>query len=63
MRKIDSRRGRIVLSALVLLLAINMVDLLPNSTITPFSWLLAGTLLGYSEAVKKKFSKKSNEIF
>jgi len=62
-RKIDSRRGRIVLSALMLLLAINMIDLLPNSTITPFSWLLAGTLLGYSEAVKKKSSKKSNEIF
>jgi len=54
MRKIDSRRGRIVLSALVLLLAINMVDLLPNSTITPFSWLLAGTLLGYAEAVKSQ---------
>lgn len=34
---------------LSLLLAINMVDLIPNATLIPFTWLLAGALLGHAE--------------
>ncbi len=34
---------------LALLLAINMVDLLPNATLIPFTWLIAGALLGHAE--------------
>lgn len=32
-----------------LLLAVNMIDLLPNATLTPLTWLIAGTLTGYAE--------------
>ncbi|MBR9650569.1 hypothetical protein [Thalassovita aquimarina] len=32
-----------------LILAINVLDLLPNATLTPITWLLAGALLGYAE--------------
>ncbi len=32
-----------------LILAFNMFDLLPNSPLTPFTWLLAGAILGYTE--------------
>ena len=39
-------------AALALLLAINMIDLLPNATLTPLTWLLAGALVGYAEALK-----------
>ena len=28
----------------------NMVELLPNSTLSPWTWLMAGALLGWSEA-------------
>ena len=38
---------------LALLLAINMIDLLPNATLIPFTWLLAGALLGYAELLRK----------
>ena len=35
--------------AIALLLAVNVVDLIPNATITPVTFLLAGALLGYAE--------------
>lgn len=37
-------------AALAVMLAINMVNLLPNSTLMPLTWLMAGALLGYAEA-------------
>ena len=36
-------------AALALILAVNMVDLLPNATHIPFTWLMAGALLGEAE--------------
>ena len=33
-------------AGLALILAANMVDLLPNATTIPFTWLMAGALLG-----------------
>jgi len=38
--------------AIALILAINIVDLLPNATLTPLTWLLSGALLGYAENLK-----------
>lgn len=35
---------------LALILAFNMFDLLPNSPLTPMTWLLAGALLGHAES-------------
>jgi hypothetical protein len=32
-------------------MAINMIELLPNSTLHSWSWLVAGALLGCSETV------------
>ena len=42
----------VTVSALVLVLAVNMLDLLPNATLIPFTWLMAGALLGYAEAMR-----------
>ncbi len=36
----------------VLILAINVIDMVPNATLTPMSWLFAGALLGYSEQIE-----------
>src|SRR5690606_9929302 len=33
-----------------LMLAVNMVDLVPNATMTPLTWLLAGALLGAAQS-------------
>jgi len=38
-------------SAVALILAVNLLDLLPNDTLIPFTWLMAGALLGYAESL------------
>lgn len=44
-------REQVYLGALALIVAINMVDLLPNSSISSCTWLFAGALLGRAEAM------------
>jgi hypothetical protein len=39
---------------LALIFAANLVDLLPNATLIPFTWLIAGAMLGYAEALKSR---------
>jgi hypothetical protein len=48
---VDPIDDRVVFAALALILAINMIDLLPNAPLTPWTWLLAGALLGRAEAL------------
>jgi hypothetical protein len=48
---IRSTHDRVNLAALALILSTNVVDLMPNNTLLPWTWLLAGALLGRSEAV------------
>ena len=40
-------------SGLCLILAANLLDLIPNSSLTPLTWLYAGTLLGYMERTER----------
>jgi hypothetical protein len=36
----------------VMILAVNVIDMIPNATLTPMTWLFAGALLGYSEEIQ-----------
>jgi hypothetical protein len=47
--KVKSKQGQIFLAALALIVAINIIELLPNSTLMPWTFLVAGALLGRSE--------------
>lgn len=51
LRFTESIREGVLLGALALIVAINIVELLPNAAITPWTWLLAGALLGRAEAL------------
>lgn len=42
----SSTEASLRIAALTFLLAINIVDLLPNSGLTPLTWLIAGALIG-----------------
>lgn len=42
-----------VACGMALILAVSMVDLLPNATIVAITWLMAGALMGYAEAVSR----------
>ena len=37
-----------------LILGVNMIDLIPNATLTPLTWLMAGAILGYAEAFSRQ---------
>jgi hypothetical protein len=50
-------RSIMPLAALSLIVAVNIIDLLPNSGLQPWTWLLAGAVLGRSEALLALFSK------
>ena len=52
LRYADTLHEQVFLAALALMLAINVVDLLPNASLSPFTWLIAGTLLGRTEALR-----------
>ncbi|WP_176846809.1 hypothetical protein [Roseicitreum antarcticum] len=41
------------LGPLSLILGANMVDMLPNATLIPFTWLLAGAILGHVELTRR----------
>jgi len=49
---VQNGREGVYLGALALIIAVNMVDLLPNSSLSPWTWLLAGSLLGRAEALR-----------
>jgi hypothetical protein len=48
----ETDEEQVFLAALGLIVAINMVDLLPNASLSPWTWLLAGALLGRAEALR-----------
>lgn len=50
------------LGPLALLLGVNIVDLLPNATLTPLTWLIAGALLGYGEALRRSRLAKNEKL-
>jgi hypothetical protein len=49
---VDRKNDGIFLAALALIVAINMIDLLPNESLSPWTWLLAGSLLGRAESLR-----------
>jgi hypothetical protein len=51
-----------LLGGVCLILATNMFDLLPNATLTPLTWLMAGGLMGYAQTIRvptRHFRQKS----
>jgi hypothetical protein len=46
---VGTERDRVFLATLALLVAFGIIEQLPNASISPWSWLLAGSLLGRAE--------------
>lgn len=49
--------------AVTLLLAANLFDMLPNDTLIPFTWLMAGALLGHAEALRTAYHAQRKTLF
>jgi hypothetical protein len=52
LRFVAGPREAILLSSLTLILAANILDQLPNASLSPWTWLLAGALLGNAESLR-----------
>lgn len=52
-RRPPRERELVVLGTLSLMLAMNLLDLIPNATLTPLSWLTAGALLGNAHRLRQ----------
>jgi hypothetical protein len=48
-----------LIGPVALLLAINLVDMLPNASLTPLTWLFAGAVLGLGE--RARHSERENK--
>lgn len=55
-RRLGNRDLSPLLGPVALLLAVNLIDMLPNATLTPLTWLFAGTLLGVAEKMRDQRS-------
>ena len=49
---VRSEQDRVLLAAMAVIVAISLVECLPNAPITPWTLLLAGALLGRAESVR-----------
>ena len=48
----EAERDQLLLAALALISAVTVFDLLPNAAMTPWTWLVSGSLLGRAEALR-----------
>ncbi|MCF3972237.1 hypothetical protein [Paracoccus salsus] len=47
------REVSVLAGGVAVVLAANLIDLLPNATITPLTWLFSGAMLGYLERLRR----------
>ena len=57
-RYASSARELTLLGALSLIVAVNIVELIPNSALLPWTWLICGSLLGRAEALRAQARQK-----
>jgi hypothetical protein len=61
-RFVETFRHAVLLAGLALIVSVNIIELLPNSTLSPWTWLLVGTLLGSSEAILVRTRNKGRGL-
>ena len=52
----------LLIAPLSLILAINIFDMLPNATLTPLTWMVAGALTGYAEQLRAERLRLRNYV-
>jgi hypothetical protein len=57
-RFVKSERERILIAALTAIVAVTFVEQIPNASISPWSWLVAGALLGRAELIHSSASQQ-----
>ncbi len=61
-KRVKSERERIILAGFTVIVALTAIEQLPNASITPWSWLMAGALLGRVESVRSRPLRSRDSI-
>ncbi len=63
-RMVQSAKDQVLFATLALIVSLNIFDLLPNSGLIPWTWLISGALLGRAEAlfVTRRSSQPRTEV-
>ena len=59
-KRIASERDRVFFSAIALIVGLGIFEQIPNASVSPWSWLLAGALLGRTEHILARSRRKVN---
>lgn len=51
-----------LIAPLSLILAVNIFDMIPNATLTPLTWMVAGALTGYAEQLRAERLRLQNYV-
>jgi hypothetical protein len=62
LKYVKSEREAVFLATLALILSFNVLDLLPNATLTPLTFLMAGALVGRTEYVAANVKRSSGFV-
>jgi hypothetical protein len=55
----ETVRDKLLLATLSLMVALSLIEQLPNSSLSPWNWLLAGSLLGRAEWLRLTLQKRA----
>ena len=62
-RRLSDHQITPLIAPMSLILAFNVFDLLPNATLTPLTWLMAGALTGYAERLRYRKSDQTTQTY
>lgn len=62
MAMIETSRDRRLLATLTVMMALTVIDLLPNSGLEPWTWLMCGALVGRTDALLARSFRRANAM-
>ncbi|MTH77128.1 hypothetical protein [Paracoccus aestuariivivens] len=60
-RKTQKAMDLLPLACLSMMLATNLIDIIPNATATPITWLIAGTIMGNAQRIAQGISQPETQ--
>lgn len=62
-RRLSETQITPLIAPMSLILAFNVFDMLPNATLTPLTWLMAGALTGYAERLRHRKTEQRKRTY
>jgi hypothetical protein len=63
LRLVATSRERTIFAGLIFIIALTVIEQLPNDSISPWSWLVMGSVLGRAEAIHSRRMRFAGSVF